>query len=99
MTKMVSLRIDTELLEYLTERAKSEHRTLSNLIASILLDAKENAYVEQNALDRQTVLNALDEIVHAIWKIHVPEQNKILQEQVNALEYLVHKSLIAFSNK
>lgn len=40
-TKMVSLRIDTELLEYLTERAESEHRTLSNLIISILLDAKE----------------------------------------------------------
>lgn len=40
-TKMVSLRIDEELLEYLTERAKSEHRTLSNLIVSILLDAKE----------------------------------------------------------
>lgn len=40
-TKMVSLRIDTELLEYLTERSKSEHRSLSNLIVSVLLDAKE----------------------------------------------------------
>lgn len=40
-TKQIALRIDEELLKYLEERAEREHRTLSNMIISILLDAKE----------------------------------------------------------
>ena len=40
-TKSIGLRIDEELLKYLEERAEREHRTLSNMIISILLDAKD----------------------------------------------------------
>ena len=40
-TKQVNLRIDEELLAYLEQRAEREHRTLSNMIISILLDAME----------------------------------------------------------
>lgn len=40
-TKAINLRIDTELLEYLQKRADVEHRTLSNMIISILLDDKD----------------------------------------------------------
>lgn len=40
-TRSIALRIDTELLEYLEARAEKEHRTLSNMIISILLDEKE----------------------------------------------------------
>lgn len=40
-TKSIALRIDTELLEYMEARAEKEHRTLSNMIISILLDEKE----------------------------------------------------------
>ena len=40
-TQVISLRIEQELLEYLKERAEREHRTLSNLIVSILLDERE----------------------------------------------------------
>jgi hypothetical protein len=40
-TKSVALRIDAELFEYLEARAKKEHRTLSNMIVSILLDEME----------------------------------------------------------
>ena len=40
-TQVISLRIDTELLEYLKERAEREHRTLTNMIIAILLDEKE----------------------------------------------------------
>ena len=40
-TKAINLRIDTELLEYLQKRADKEHRTLSNMIISILLTEKE----------------------------------------------------------
>lgn len=40
-TKPINLRLDTELLEYLEARATKEHRTLSNMIISILLDEKE----------------------------------------------------------
>lgn len=40
-TKAINLRIDTELLEYLQKRADKEHRTLSNIIISILLTEKE----------------------------------------------------------
>lgn len=40
-TKPINLRLDTELLEYLETRATKEHRTLSNMIISILLDEKE----------------------------------------------------------
>jgi len=40
-TKPINLRVETELLEYLEARAAKEHRTLSNMIISILLDEKE----------------------------------------------------------
>lgn len=40
-TKSVSLRLPEELYQYLVDRAECEHRTLSNLIVSILLDAME----------------------------------------------------------
>ena len=40
-TKSIGLRIDEELLTYLEDRANREHRTLSNMIISILLDAME----------------------------------------------------------
>lgn len=40
-TKAINLRIDTKLLEYLQKRADKEHRTLSNMIISILLTEKE----------------------------------------------------------
>lgn len=40
-TKQIALRLDEELVAYLEARAAKEHRTLSNMIISILLDAKE----------------------------------------------------------
>ena len=40
-TTLVSLRINDDLLEYLKQRAKQEHRTLSNMICSILIEEKE----------------------------------------------------------
>ena len=45
-TKMVNIRVEEELYKYLTERAEKEHRTLSNMIISILLDAKESEVEE-----------------------------------------------------
>lgn len=47
-TKSIALRIDTDLLNYLETRAKKEHRTLSNMIISILLDARTTS----NAIER-----------------------------------------------
>lgn len=44
-TKNIGLRIDETLLKYLQERAEREHRTLSNLIVSILMTEMEK---EQN---------------------------------------------------
>lgn len=41
-TKLVSVRIEEELLEWLKEKAKSEHRTSSNMINTILLKEKEH---------------------------------------------------------
>ncbi len=41
LTKSVSLRLPEELYQYLADRAEREHRTLSNLIVSLLLDAME----------------------------------------------------------
>lgn len=40
-TKPISIRIDTELLDYLQKRAKKEHRTLSNMIVAILVEEKK----------------------------------------------------------
>ncbi len=40
MTRVISIRIDTELLDYLQNRADTEHRTLSNMIHSILMNDK-----------------------------------------------------------
>lgn len=40
-TSVVNIRIDDDLLKYLKKRAEKEHRTLSNMIISILLTEKE----------------------------------------------------------
>ena len=40
-TKSINVRIGTELLDYLQKRADKEHRSLSNMIISILLTEKE----------------------------------------------------------
>ena len=47
-TKMVAVRMDEELLKYLQERADEEHRTLSNMIISILMTEKER---DENGTD------------------------------------------------
>lgn len=41
-TKLISIRIDIELLAYLQEKADKEHRTLSNMINHILMTEKES---------------------------------------------------------
>lgn len=40
-TVPVGIRIPEELLEWLRMKAEKEHRTLSNMIVTILMDAKE----------------------------------------------------------
>lgn len=45
-TRAVNIRVDEELYQYLQDRADKEHRTLSNMIISILLDAKESEVEE-----------------------------------------------------
>ena len=40
-TKPIAVRLPDELYEYLVARAEKEHRTLSNMIISILLTAQE----------------------------------------------------------
>ena len=45
-TKMISLRIDEDLLKYLQERADREHRTLSNEIISIIENDKSDKIVD-----------------------------------------------------
>ena len=40
-TKSIAVRIPDDLYEYLVNRAQKEHRTLSNLVISILFNEKE----------------------------------------------------------
>lgn len=40
-TKAVNIRMDVELLAYLQERAEKEHRSLSNMIITILATEKD----------------------------------------------------------
>ena len=40
-TKSIAIRIPDDLYEYLVNRAQKEHRTLSNLVISILIDENE----------------------------------------------------------
>lgn len=44
--KAVNIRVEEDLYEYLQKRAEKEHRSLSNMIISILLTEKES---EENA--------------------------------------------------
>ena len=53
-TKSIAVRLPDELLEYLTKRAEKEHRTLSNMIISILLTEQGHGYVV-NAKKQSTV--------------------------------------------
>lgn len=59
-TRLLSIRFDTELVEYLEERAKREHRSLSNMIIDILLREKErdvlqNGYNISNLFEPKVV--------------------------------------------
>lgn len=45
-TRAVNIRVDEELYQYLLDRAEKEHRTVSNMIISILLDSKESKVEE-----------------------------------------------------
>ena len=45
--KIINIRVDEELYSYLKDKAEKEHRTLSNMIISILLDAKEGKESEE----------------------------------------------------
>lgn len=47
-TKVITIRIEKDLLDYLQERADKEHRTLSNMIISILMTEKER---DENEID------------------------------------------------
>lgn len=47
-TKPINIRLDIELIEYLEARAAREHRTLSNMIISILLSEKEKDEKDDN---------------------------------------------------
>ena len=49
--RLISIRFDTELLDYLQERAEHEHRSLSNMIISILMTEKENAEAPKEAIN------------------------------------------------
>lgn len=40
-TKPITVRVSPEVFEYLGERAEKEHRTLSNTVNTILIEAKE----------------------------------------------------------
>lgn len=46
-TSVVNIRIDNDLLKYLKDRAEKEHRTLSNMIISILMTEKEREQCNQ----------------------------------------------------
>ena len=40
-TKSIAVRLPDELYDYLVARAEKEHRTLSNMVIALLLDAKD----------------------------------------------------------
>ena len=40
-TKSIAVRLPDELYDYLVARAENEHRTLSNMVIALLLDAKD----------------------------------------------------------
>ena len=42
-TKLISIRVDENLLAYLQARAEKEHRSLSNMIISILSEEMERS--------------------------------------------------------
>lgn len=45
-TRAVNIRVDEHLYNYLQERAEKEHRSVSNMIVSILLDAMDKEIKE-----------------------------------------------------
>ena len=51
-TKSIAVRLPDELYDYLVDRAEKEHRTLSNMIISLLLDAKKH---DKDGTDNGTI--------------------------------------------
>lgn len=68
-TKSIALRIDTKLLECLETRAAREHRTLSNMIVSILLDEIERK--EHDVMSPDEFKNGLLEMFSSIWDCEI----------------------------
>lgn len=52
MSKRTSIRIPDELYEYLTDRAKQEQRTVSNLIVNLITIAVKNTGRNTRGVDR-----------------------------------------------
>lgn len=52
-----------------------------------------------SVLDKKLVLDALNEILHALQKINMPEQNVTLQDQIHTLTSLVYKTITTFSKE
>ena len=48
-TKSIAVRVPDDLYEYLVNRAQKEHRTLSNLIISMLLDGQ---YLDEHDISK-----------------------------------------------
>ena len=71
-TKVVNIRIDEDLLEYLSNRAEREHRTLSNMIISILQTEEiRNPYrtveemLEERDLTPDEAIRAIEDLLVA----------------------------------
>lgn len=58
--RLISIHFDTELWDYLQERAEQEHRSLSNMITSILLNEKEQYDNLDGAVNRMDGIQSLD---------------------------------------
>lgn len=58
--RLISIRFDTELLDYLQERAEQDHRSLSNMITTILLKEKEQYEKSNDAVNYMDGMQSLD---------------------------------------
>ena len=62
MSKMVSVRVDEELLEYLQDRANKECRTLSNMIISALKTEQRLHNNRRDIISRKDVLSMFEQL-------------------------------------
>ena len=87
-TKSVTIRMPEELCDYLAKRSEEEHRSVSNLVISILEDSKPAKYLHKGELANIIFADSATRYVNSMYDYC--EYFKDNAEQYTSMKATVH---------